>query len=318
MGKIKSEERGGLLKQPRRKNREQRIKTLECYGVLSTQIIGFFVFTLYPMLWAAKKALYYYDGLKTTEKFVGLSNFVAAFTTDTTYWKTWLFTLKFALMKMPLELGFAMILALMLYKDLKGRGFFRAMFYLPNVISIAIVGVIFTNLFDYFGFINAWLVKLNIVKENVEWFAQPLTAQWALVLGSVWCTFGVNVLYFIAALNNVPEELYESAKLDGANAVTIFFKITLPLMAPVLQTILLLSLNGTLQTSDYILVTTNGAPGGETFTVMSYLVSKFVPGFAEITVNIGYGCALSIITSIIMCLIAVGYTKVSAKLQNLY
>ena len=130
--------------------------------------------------------------------------------------------------------------------------------------------------------------------------------------------FGINVLYFMAALNNIPEELYEAASIDGASAWTQFRKITVPMMGPVLQTILLLSINGTLYTNDYIIATTNGGPGGDTYTVMSYMVGKFVPGFASVGANIGYGCCLAVITAIIMGCIAIVYNKLSKKLSNIY
>ena len=90
--------------------------------------------------------------------------------------------------------------------------------------------------------------------------------------------FGINVIYFIAALNNVPEECYEAAKIDGATKWQTFKSIQLPLMAPVMQTILLLSINGTLHVGEYVYVMTGGAPGGTTHTVMSYLLSKYTPG----------------------------------------
>lgn len=291
-------------------------KTLTCYAILAPQILGFFVFTLYPMLWAASRAFFFYNGTPSQTHFVGLQNFIRIFTEDTAYWKTWLNTLIFTFGKLPLELPLAMILALLLHGKVKGSGFYRTVYYLPCVISGAIIGVMFSNLFDYFGFINAWLVKLGFAQEPIDWFANYNTALTALVLGATWNTFGTNVLYFMAAMANIPEDMYESAKLDGASGWTTFWKITLPLMAPVLQTILLLSINGTLHVGEFILVTTNGAPGGSTYTVMAYLVGKFVPGFADVDVNIGYGCAMSLLTSILMIFIALGYMKMSKKMAE--
>ena len=291
---------------------------LQCYLLISVQLIGFLVITIYPILWAIRLAWFNYDGVLSNTKFVGWDNFVKIFTQDKVYWKTWLTTFKFAVFKLPIELPLAMFLAVILNKKIKGRGFFRAAFYLPNIVAVAIIGLIFSSLFDYFGIINAWLLKLGAIKERIDWFAEPGTAMFVLVAGAVWNTFGLNVMYFISAMQNIPEEMYESAHLDGASKPVMFFKITLPLMAPVLQTILLLSLVGTLHTNDYVLVMTNGAPRGETFTVMSYIVSKFVPGFADNAANIGYGCALSLVTTIIMASIALLYSKFSAKMSDLY
>lgn len=291
---------------------------IQCYLMLSVQLIGFMLITIYPIIWAIRLAWFSYDGVISNTRFVGWDNFVKIFTQDTTYWQTWLTTIKFALFKLPVELPLAMFIAVKLNKNLKGRGFFRAAFYLPNVVAVAIIGLIFSSMFDYFGIINAWLLKLGVIKERIDWFANTGTAMFVLVAGAVWNTFGLNVLYFISAMQNIPEEMYESAHLDGASKSVVFFKITLPLMAPVLQTILLLSLVGTLHTSDYVLVMTNGAPRGETFTVMSYIVNQFVPGFADSVANIGYGCALSLVTTIIMAAVAIVYNKLSAKMSDLY
>jgi len=289
----------------------------QCYMLLLPEIIGLLVFTLYPMLWTAKKAWFYYTGVTRTEHFVGFENFIGVFK-DVQYWGTWLTTLKYMLYKLPFELPLAMIIALILNKRLKGSGFFRSMYYMPNIISVAIIGLIFTNMFDYFGFINAWLVKIGLIESEISWLSTTGGAMTVLTIGAIWNTFGVNVMYFLAALSNVPEEMYEAAELDGAGRFTVFFKITLPMMSPVMQTILLLALNGTLHTSDYILCTTNGAPGGTTYTVMSYIVSQFVPGFAGQSVNLGYGCAMSLVTSCLMCAFAVCYMKLSKRLENVY
>lgn len=308
----------GKQAEQRKRLSQKTKKTLQCYGILSTQLIGLVVFTLYPIAWAAQKAFYYYYGVPSDMRFVGMQNFIRAFT-DEAYWQSWLVTIVFTIGKLPLELPLSMLLALALSRKIKGAGFFRAMYYLPSVISVVVVGLTFTSLFDYFGFINAWLTKFGIIEKNIDWFSETSTAMLVLLIGSVWNTFGVNVLYFMAALSNVPKELYESAKIDGAGSWVTFWKITVPMMGPVLQVILLLAINGTLHTGDYILATTNGAPYSSTYTVIAFQTGKFLPGFGETgVINIGYGCAISIITSIIMVIVALVYSKLSKRLQNIY
>lgn len=289
----------------------------QSYLLLTLPLIGFFVLNLYPILWSIRWAFYNYQGVSKYAAFVGLNNFKTAFH-DNAYWSTWVTTLEFALFKLPLELPLAMILAVFLNKQLKGSGFYRSVYFMPAIISLAIVGLIFTNMFDYFGVINGLLMKFGIIEESIDWFANKYSALAVLALGSTWCSFGTNVLYFLAALQNVDESIYEAAYIDGAGKFTVFFKFTLPLIAPVLQTILLLSINGTLHTSDYILATTNGAPGGSTYTVLSYMYGQFVPGFASGYPPIGYGCALGVITAVLMASIAAIYNKLSSKLANMY
>ena len=291
----------------------------QCYLMISTQIIGFLVLSVYPIFWTLRWAFYNYNGVPSETRFIGLQNFINLFTIDTTYWKVWGNTVLFAVCKMPVELTFAMILALLLNRNIKGKNFFRSMYYLPNIISVAVIGLVFSNLFSYWGWVNAALERLGLISSGIDWFASKGTAFTVLLTGAVWNTFGINVMYFMAALAGVPAEVYESAKLDGASKSVTFFKITIPMIAPIFKIVLLLSMIGTLSVNDYILALTNGGPAGETFTVMSYLTQQFVPGFAETsTPNIGFGSAMSIVTTIMFALIAWGYNSFSKKMNSAY
>lgn len=290
---------------------------MTCYLILLVPVTGFLLFILYPYLWAAKWSLFNYTGIASKTRFVGLQNFADIFTKDKSYWNAWLVTLKFTLLKLPIEIPLALVLAAILQRDsLRGKGVFRSIYYLPSIISVAIVGAIFSNLFDYRGVINTWLVKWQIIQRPIDWFANTSSSMTVLLTASVWLSFGVNVLYFMAALSNVPAELYEAASVEGAGRMQKFFHITLPSIAPVFQTILLLAINGTLQTGEFIIVLSNGAPGGTTYTVGAYLINAFVPGFATGSPNIGYGSALSLVTSVFYCLIAVFYMRLSARFAD--
>lgn len=291
-------------------------KYMQCYVMIALPIIGFVVFIIYPYIWTAVKSWFYYTGNPAVTRFVGWNNFkdVAG---DGVYWNSWLTSFKLTLYKLPIELPISLVLALIL-NNLKGAGFFRTAFFLPSIISVAILGIIVTNMFDYFGFVNAWLIKAGLITKEIDWFSSTFNAMTALTVGSIWNSFGTNVIYFTAALSNIPEELYEAAYIDGAGKMRTFFKITLPLMSPVLQTIILLAVNGTRQCNDYILVTTAGAPGGTTNTVMAHITNSFLLGFAKGDVNIGYGCAMSLVTSALMCCFAGLYMKLSQKMSNIY
>lgn len=281
------------------------------YIMLAPEYFGFLVFSLYPILWALRLSWFSYDGTPSATRFIGWTNFINLFTNDVTYWKSFLTTFQFAIMKVPFEMILALSLALALSRSVKGISRLRTFYFIPNVISVAIIGLIFSNMFSYYGFINSLLIKLGILSDYIDWFEHKFTALTTLVLADTWHSFGINMLYFIAALTNVPTELYESAKMDGAGSVVCFFKITLPSIAPVFRIVIMLSLIGTLSTSDIVLVLTGGAPGGQTFTVMPYIVSNFVPGFAGTGANIGYGCAMSMVTAIIMALVTVVHNRIT-------
>ena len=248
-----------------------------------------------------------------------MENFIRLFTVDNNYFTSWLTTLEFALAKLPFEYVLAMILAIFVNnKFIKGKTFFRSAYYLPTIIAGAVTAVIFCNMFDYFGIINVILQRIGLADAPIDWLATKTNAMCFLVMASVWQNLGTNVLYFVAALNNISEDLYEVAYLEGANKVQIFFKVTLPLMAPILQVILLIGINGSLHAGQNIILLTNGAPAGKTLTVMALIINSYLPGFTQGTINIGYGAAVSLITSFIMCLIALGYMKLSNKLKNMY
>ena len=291
---------------------------IQCYLLLGLPLIGFFVFTLYPILWAFAKSFYYYDQIPSHTLFVGIKNFAHIFTKNFAYWKSWITTLQFTFLKLPFEVVVTLVLAFFLSKKIKGAAFIRGIFFMPTVISAVLCSVIFTNLFQYFGYFNDIFSKLGLISEPIDWFANKWSAMAVLVTSSVWKNFGTNVLLFAAALTNVPDELYEAADIDGAGPFKKFMNITVPMIAPVFQTILLLAINGTLHVGEFIVTMTNGAPGGATHTVGSYILVNYVPGFSSGTVDVGYGAAISIITSIIYGLVAFGYNKISTRLQNVY
>lgn len=279
--------------------------------MLAIPIIGFLVFNVYPIIWSFKWSFYSYTGAESSAVFVGLRNFITVFH-DKTYWNALLTTEEFTLIKVPLEMCLACILAMILTKRMKGSSAFRAIYYMPNVVSVAVIGVIFTNMFGYFGVINDLLQKIGVISKGIDWFSTKWSALWMLALVSIWNTFGVNVMYFLSALANVPEELYESASLDGANGWNKFIHITLPCIRPVLGVVILLALLGTLSTNEYILALTGGAPNGTTHTVMSYLTQQYVPGFApEGDVQLGYGSAMSLVTTIIFAVVGILQQKIS-------
>lgn len=311
----------GLVRDKKRTGLIKKIKdsdSIQCYLLIALPLIGFFVFTLYPIIWSAVKSFYYYDLVPSNTKFVGLKNFITLFTNGEDYWSAWLFTFKYMLIKLPIEIPLTLILAVFLNKGLKLSGFFRNIYYLPCVISMAIIGIIFANIFDPFGIVNAWLMNLNIISEPIDWFGDTNRALFVLVLGGIWSSFGINVVYFTAALSNVPKDLYEAAEIDGAGVVRKFFSVTIPMISNVFQTILLLAINGTLRTGEYIIVMTNGAPAGTTLTAEAYVMQSFLPGFSTGTPDLGYGCAMSVISSIICAGIGVLFLRASKKMTQLY
>lgn len=296
-----------------RLGRNYRQKERACYVMLAPQIIGFLVFSIVPMLWAISLSCYNYNMIRM--HFTGLENFKILLT-DKAYWTALGNTFLYAIMKIPVELPLALILAVVLSKIKKGAGIYRAVYYLPHVVSIALVALVFSNLFGVFGVINSALVKAGFNMLGHNWFETKLSSMSVVVIADIWMSFGVNVLYFIAALANIPEEVYESAELDGATVFQTFFRITIPMIAPTLQIILMLSIIGTLGINEIIIVMTNGAPGGSTYSVQSYIFQNYAPGIANGNINVGYGCAMSLVTGLILASVTGVYMKLSSKISG--
>lgn len=284
--------------------------------MLAPMLIGFFLFTYAPIGYILRYAFFKSNGFKET--FIGLENFVRVFTRDLPYWKSLNNALILTFGKLAVEIPLALFLAVLLNKGRKGTGFFRVAFFLPTVISAAIAGLIYSLMFGSFnGIVNEILQSAGLIERSINWFSTKGTALFVVGFASVWNNFGINMIFFLMALQSVPKELYECADLDGVNPIQRFFKITLPMIGPTFQVVLLNAIVGSLKMADLILSTTNGQPGGKTEVVMTY-VFKYFFGYDGRAIEIGYASAMAIVTAVILALISSIYMKLSNKLGNSY
>ncbi len=287
--------------------------------MLLPMTVGFCLFVVYPILWVLRWCLFTYDGY-STPVFVGLDNFARAFFRDQSFWRTMKNTFVIAGIKMLVEIPMAILLAVLVNNKVKGSSFFRVIFFLPSVFSIAIVGLIFSNMFSaYNGIVNAVLMDAGLIRRNIDWLTNRNTAFFVIILVSLWTTFGMNMIYFLMGLQNIPRSLYECSAIDGANGIQQFFHITVPLLAPVLQLVVMLSVLGTMKMTDLILVLTNGQPGGQTEVVMTYIF-KFFFQYGDGTAlksQYGYASALAVITAVVLGVATALYLKMSARMKEM-
>jgi len=281
--------------------------------------IGFVTFTVYPIFWALRWVLYDYSGIGKAF-FVGLDNFARAFFRDKEFWRSVSNTFYLAFMKLIIEIPLALILAFFVNNKVKGSSVLRVIYFLPTVFSIAVVGLIFVILFSaYNGIVNSVLTGIGFLKANYNFFGSRWSAINIILLVSTWATFGINMIYFLMGLQNIPNELYECATLDGASGTRQFFFITIPLLAPVMQMIIMLSVLGTMRINDVVIVMTNGQPGGTTEVAMTHILKMFFSfGSGGGRRQIGYGAALSIIMGAILAIMTVIYLKTSKRMKNIY
>lgn len=299
---------------------DQIKKNRTAYIMLLPAIIGFIMFVVYPQLWVLRLAFYKYNGV-TPPKFIGMDNFVRLFVRDTVWWQAVINTFYFSTAKLLVEIPMALILAVILNSKLKGSDIFKTVYFLPNVTSTAIMSLIFYFIFSpYQGILNGILQALGIISDPIDWLGQGSLAMIVCMILSIWQNFGINMVLFLAGLQNIPVEVYESADIDGANRVQQFFYLTIPLLGKMLQVILMLAIIGSLRTFDLFKVLTNGGPGHDTEVMMTYIFRYFFVNNMSTTAapQLGYASSMGLIASIIIGAVTAAYLVISRKLEDVY
>jgi multiple sugar transport system permease protein len=249
---------------------------LKAYLFLAPFLIVYSLFMLYPIIKGFIISLYDWTlGMDST--FVGLQNYVTMFK-DSYFWEALGNTILFVLISTPALIFVGLGIALLVNAGLKGTTFLRSVFFLPYVLSISVIASIWVFILQpYTGLLNTFLHKMGIVEE-IFWLGDENLAWVSILLATIWWTVGFNMVLFLAGLQEIPDEYYEAAKMDGANSWKQFISITLPslkgvmLLTVVLQTINSFKLFG----QPYLM--TNGGPGTETRALVQYIYEK---GFIE-------------------------------------
>jgi multiple sugar transport system permease protein len=200
------------------------------YLFLLPWFIGFFGLTIAPILSSLYLSFTNFDML-TAPHWVGADNYIRMFTHDPKFAQSMRVTLLFVLFSVPLKLAFALAVALLLNRGMKGLPLYRAVFYLPSLLGASVaIAVLWRTLFAGDGLINKGLALIGI--QGPAWISNPRYSLWTLVALAVW-QFGSPMIIFLAGLRQIPQDVYEAASLEGAGKWRIFWKITLPLLTPV-------------------------------------------------------------------------------------
>jgi multiple sugar transport system permease protein len=198
----------------------------------------------------------------------------------------------FALVVIPLQSGLGLLLALLVNQKLAGENFFRTMYFAPVVTSMVVVSIVWRFLYDVNnGLVNEMLSTLSFgVIQPVNWLGDPGVAMWAIIIMSVWQGAGMQMMLFVAGLQQIPDELYEAASIDGANAIQKFLFITIPGLRNTMVFIFLTITIAAFQLFDQVLVMTNGGPDNATTTVVFHMYRE---GFRE--QDIAYASAIAVV-----------------------
>ncbi|WHX48506.1 sugar ABC transporter permease [Paenibacillus woosongensis] len=271
---------GALRKQSLRAN-------LTGYAFISPFVIGFLVFTFIPILISLYLSFTNYN-LFNNPQWIGTFNFKKMFTQDQKYWNSVRVTFIYVFAGVPLRLMFALFVAMLLNTKSRMVGFYRTVYYLPSIIGGSVaVSIMWRNIFNEQGIVNSLLIFLGI--PPVAWYGDPNAALGTLIALSVW-QFGSSMLIFLAGLKNISPEMYEAAGIDGATAPRKFFKITLPLLSPIILFNLIMQTISAFMTfvPAYIISKGEGTPMDGTLLYSLYLFRQ-----AFMFNNMGYAAAMA-------------------------
>ncbi|WP_152404213.1 carbohydrate ABC transporter permease [Paenibacillus cellulositrophicus] len=282
-------------------------------SIILTAVLG-----IYPLFWMLRYMFYDYAGYGEA-LFVGLDNF-RRLMRDGLFWESVGNTFMFAGGKLLLTLPLSLLLAVILNGKLRGGSLLRGIYFMPTVISTAVISVVFYTIFNsYNGMVNTLLVKLHLISQPVDWLG-PKHAMLTVILVAVWGAVGNYMLLFLAGLQSIPQDLYESASIDGANAGRRFLHITLPMLAPVAQMVMMLAIIASLKGYESIMVITEGGPIGKTEVMYLYLYKLLFPVStgSPVAQQLGYGSAVGFASAAIVGAITGLYFFLSRKMNKVY
>jgi raffinose/stachyose/melibiose transport system permease protein len=282
-------------------------------SLLITLILG-----VYPIIWALRYMFYDYSGFGTPV-FTGLDNF-SRLMRDEDYWSSVWNTFVYAGGKLALTIPLSLLLAVILNNGIRGKNLLRIVYFMPTVISTAVMSIVFFIIFSsYNGLLNKILVSNGIIKENINWLGTDY-AMLTVIIVAVWGAIGNYMLLFIAGLQNIPNDVYESASIDGANGLQKFWYVTIPMLGPVMQMIIMLAIINSLKGYESIMVLTEGGPIGKTDVMFLYVYKLLFPVSTGSAVEqqFGYGSAASFITALIVGGITLAYFYMSKRLNKVY
>ena len=262
-------------------------------------VVGMLVFTLYPVLKSLIYSFHRYNDASVYE-FIGFGNFRLMFTDDSEeILKVFSNTFLYAIITVPLNLFLSYFLAVIVNKKIRGVNVFRVLYYLPVVIPGVISGVIFSQMFDNtnFGLFNSVLKSLGR-SEPFPFFTSEKTAMFSAVLMNFW-TIGASMILWLSALKNIPQGLYEAAKIDGAGVWTRVFKITIPMSTPMIFYNLITSIIGALQTNATMVYAPNGGrgEGDSLYFIAVKIYTEFASGYY------GYASAVAWVLFVVIAIL---------------
>ncbi|MCA9952969.1 MAG: sugar ABC transporter permease, partial [Anaerolineales bacterium] len=274
-------------------------KQLPNYLFVLPHFLFFAIFLLYPIVRGIQISLYDWRIMLTDQDFIGLANYQALMT-DAIFWEVLGNTVYFTVLTVILNIVLALGVATALKQNFRGSNFMKVLFYAPAILSVSVLGIIGIRIWDtQLGIVNYFLVTL-LGLQRISWLGNQALAIPALSITTVWWSFGFPMLVFLAGLQNIPEQLYEAAKIDGAGRWQAFRHITIPLLMPTMLFVVVTQFIAHMQVFAQPYIITAGGPGNATRSVVMYLYETAWKFF-----RFGYASAISVVLALIMIFVTV-------------
>jgi len=298
--------------------KSKRLKKLKlnawCWGFLLIQL-GFYVFfTGWPIILSIYYSLLDWSGF-TSATFIGLQNYVQLIS-DRMFWNAFLNSFRYMAMVVPMQLGISLFLAYLLNNaTLRGRTLYRTAYFVPVITTTAIVGIIMVFIWSVQGPVNHMLTTLRILPEPLNFLGSGDTAMFTVALIATWNGCGVFMIYWLAGLQSVPQDLYEAAKMDGAGNARTFISIVLPMIAPIGGVIAVLCIIHALRVFDIVITMTGGGPFFATEVIATYVYRMAFTSDMGLP-RLGYASAAALLFGAVVIVLGIILNSVKTALQN--
>lgn len=272
-------------------------------GFLLPALLLYLIFVIYPISQSIRYSFYDWNGFGPLTDWVGLDNYASAFS-DPLFVEAVKHNFIIIFLSLLLQIPFALAMALLLSRNLIGKGVFRVMFFAPYILSEVVTGVVWRQIYRPDGLLDQLLISVGAGDLTHLWLADPAIALYSLFFVISWKYFGFHMVLMLAGLQLIPSELEEAAAVDGATYWQGFRHVILPLLGPTIRVSVFLSIIGALQLFDIVWVTTRGGPVNSTSTMATYLVD-----WAFRRSQFGYASAVSVIVFGLSLIVALLYQR---------
>lgn len=276
----------------------RRQEEWSAYAFILPAIAGLAIFTFYPMISAFIYSFKDFNLISPNSHFIGLDNYIEL-VKDRQFLDSLIHSFHFAIVVIPVQTALALGLALLVQKTAWYSGLFRTIYFLPVIIAIGVASTVFKLIYNQdFGLLNAFLKMFGL--PTISFLSDPKVAMYGVMILGIWKSVGFFMIIFLAGLNNISKDIYESAQVDGATGMATFFRITLPLLKRTMAFVVIITTMDAIKISGPIFILTNGGPAGSTTTATYFIVNQ---AFDQL--RMGYATAAAMILFVIVLCISI-------------